>query len=98
MLWSFLIGARCPLGLTAWRHNVTQLSGAESGLESSNKKGFEHDLTDGCHRPCSPPQRGHWFVQTPKVLVRDPDKVAFDCATVDVVQGDLSDTASVEER
>ena len=31
-----------------------------------------------------------------KVLVRDPDKVAFDCATVDVVQGDLSDIASVE--
>lgn len=31
-----------------------------------------------------------------KILVRDPDKVAFDCATVDVVQGDLSDTASVE--
>jgi uncharacterized protein YbjT (DUF2867 family) len=31
-----------------------------------------------------------------KVLVRDPDKVAFDCATVDVVQGDLSDAASVE--
>ena len=31
-----------------------------------------------------------------KVLVRDPEKVSFDCATVDIVKGDLSDTASVE--
>ena len=31
-----------------------------------------------------------------RALVRDPEKVSFDCATVDIVKGDLSDTASVE--
>ncbi|MGB1958720.1 MAG: SDR family oxidoreductase, partial [Luminiphilus sp.] len=32
-----------------------------------------------------------------RALVRDPDKVAFDSDGVEVVQGDLSDSAIVEQ-